>query len=96
MSANDSAVPQWANAAAREYSSLQGAVAPDDILQLAAIIAAHAPASVDGELSCPFCKESGFDEVGLKIHLVASVCEKYAAVSTDLPRTVNAKLRGQG
>ena len=29
------------------------------------------------EFSCPFCKEEGFDLIGLKSHLVHGDCEKY-------------------
>lgn len=38
-------------------------------------------------IACPFCKESGFDEVGLKIHLIAGHCEPFKALSASLPTT---------
>ena len=32
------------------------------------------------ELACPFCKEEGFDTMGLKSHLEKGYCEKYNSV----------------
>jgi hypothetical protein len=29
---------------------------------------------------CPFCKDSDFDEIGLKMHVVLGQCEKYNAI----------------
>ena len=33
--------------------------------------------SVPADVSCPFCKEEGFDLIGLKSHLAHGDCEKY-------------------
>lgn len=37
--------------------------------------------------SCPFCHDTGFDEVGLKIHLTAGHCDPFTALSISLPKT---------
>jgi|GEM_PF-4962487 len=34
------------------------------------------------ELTCPFCGEDDFDDVGLKIHLI-NYCEKYSDIDID-------------
>lgn len=46
----------------------------------------------DALLACPWCKESGFDDVGLKIHISAGFCEHYNALSISLPRTRQANI----
>ena len=35
------------------------------------------PISVSTDVSCPFCKEEGFDLIGLKSHIAHGDCEKY-------------------
>lgn len=41
----------------------------------------------DALLACPFCAESDFDDVGLKIHLENGHCDVYCAIETGPPRT---------
>lgn len=41
--------------------------------------------------ACPFCGETDFDATGLKIHLLAGHCDKFNAVSVDIPRTREVK-----
>jgi len=37
-------------------------------------------------MTCPFCKEDDFDEIGLKHHLLRGWCEAFEQVpSTDQP-----------
>ena len=34
----------------------------------------------DRQVTCPFCKEGGFDRVELKIHLARWWCESFTAI----------------
>ena len=41
------------------------------------------PISVSTDVSCPFCKEEGFDLIGLKSHLEHGDCEIYNETKTS-------------
>jgi hypothetical protein len=36
-------------------------------------------------LECPFCKDSDFDDIGLKLHLLRGHCEAFEAVPDWTP-----------
>jgi hypothetical protein len=37
-------------------------------------------------ISCPFCKEADFDEIGLKMHLLKGQCDAFEAVENWVPK----------
>lgn len=44
----------------------------------------------DDGLACPWCKDTDFDEVGLKLHIINGHCESFNALSVSLPVTRQA------
>ena len=59
--------------------------------EIPAIIARHYPADEQGcNLRCPFCHDTDFDSVGLKIHLNAGHCDAFNQLSVSLPVTMLA------
>jgi hypothetical protein len=49
------------------------------------------PQSPEQLIPCPFCEDTDFDSVGLKIHLTSGHCEKYNNLSVVLPITIKAQ-----
>ena len=43
-------------------------------------------------LACPWCKDTDFDEVGLKLHILNGHCDSYNELSISLPRTRQANV----
>ncbi len=41
------------------------------------------------DLTCPWCKENNFDNVGLKIHIANGNCEVFESLNVALPRTIS-------
>ena len=41
------------------------------------------PEAEDDLLKCPFCWDSGFDLLGLKLHLENGWCERYEELDTN-------------
>ena len=38
---------------------------------------------------CPFCGDTDFDAIGLKVHLLAYYCDEFAQVDISEVRTMN-------
>lgn len=51
-------------------------------------------ANEDG-IKCPFCHETDFDEVGLKMHFTRFGCEAFDKLSCDVPTTHQARMKGE-
>lgn len=46
------------------------------------------------DVCCPFCKETGFDLIGLKIHIERGWCEVYNEIEEPEPFTWKSAQRG--